>query len=178
MRCVLCVLQLVFSLEAEKEAYGVDLELLDFQSLPKNIGFVANFALHKDVNYIFFGLMRKGDNYNHDRLIARLNTEYSMNCSQKRGSSFTIKKQYKMQNLSMGTYYFQLESQDGNIYKSNQFSQAPTGLWIIKRTTGISKAKSVAEKITWLEKYKFYVIGVSVVLIACLIFFGIKAYKK
>lgn len=164
-----------FHVISAEENYGIELTLIDFQPYRFQNGFMAEFQLNKDVNYSNFGLMRLGDKDTNDRLVTKLNQEYSMNSSQKKGTKFTILKDLNMRRMFYGTFFFQLETQDGNVYKSNQFTKNEHGHWIIKRSVG--KMKNEPVKKTWFETYKYYLLGGVAALLFLLVISVIKAIK-
>ncbi|KAM0688200.1 hypothetical protein COBT_000541 [Conglomerata obtusa] len=155
--------------------YGIDLELNNFTVVDDPEGFQADFTLNRDVNYNSFKLFIKGTNKEGDRLLINLNNEYSTNSSQKRGSTFTIIYKYDMKKFQQGRYYFLLDNQDGNSYRSNIFTSDGKGVFKIMKPMGKPIQEPVAESL--LQKYKYYIFGTSIVLGVTLIYFVTVAIK-
>lgn len=158
------------------KSYGVELELTNFSNKDNNNGFTADFVLNTDVNYYIFGLFKVGDKEYNDKLVLMLNNEFSLNSSQKKGNSFNITRDMDLRRLATGTFYFQLESQDGMVYKSNQFHHNPKGGWLIKRPIG-SPILPVKEE-SFLSKYKYFIIGTSIVIAGVGLLFVSKVFRK
>lgn len=157
-----------------KENYGIELELTDFADQENGKGFTADFVLNNDANYYIFGIYKVGSEDYNDKMVLLLNNEFSLSSSQKKGNSFTINRNVDMKRLKSGTFYFQLDSQDGNIFRSNQFHYSKENRsWMIKRPIG---SIVIPEKDTcFISKYSTYIIIASVFLGVIILFFLIKA---
>lgn len=158
------------------ENYGIELELINFGRNDFNRGFSADFVLNRDVNYYLFGLYKVGNKDYSDKLVLLLNNEFSLNSSQKKGNSFNITRDMDLRRIANGTFYFQLESQDGMVYKSNQFHSNQAGSWLIKRPIGTPMLPE--KKSSFISDYKFYIIGGGCVLGAGAIFFILRGLKS
>lgn len=186
MSNVLCILYLTF-LNAKDGEYGVDFELTSLQSTQDNRAFRACFLFHTSTNCESIDIVSKGKGGKPDKVVDSLNHFFVPKTKTIYGQTSKIEVPFQMKKLSSGTFYFQLKTKDGKLYRSNLFSQNPNGLWTINRKVELPKNDETAKmsgkdkmrpKRTWFEMYRKYIIGLSAILLCILLYYGIKAYKN
>ncbi|KAM0673391.1 hypothetical protein GVAV_003080 [Gurleya vavrai] len=162
-------------ISSRKQNYGIELELNNFAILEQGKGFKADFTLNKNVNYSSFKLIMQGRNNEGDRLIFNLNNEFSASSSQKRGNTFTIIYECNPWHFTFGKYYFLLDDQSGENYRSNFFTRDLRGNFKILKSIG----KPVPEKkqLGFFEKFKYYVFAGLFVVGIFFIYFLIKMLR-
>ncbi|KAM0677298.1 hypothetical protein BDAP_002161 [Binucleata daphniae] len=152
--------------------YGIELELNNFEPIESPEGFEASFTLNVAVSYRNFKLMKKGIRKEVDRLLYKLNNEFSMSSEQKKGSTFTIVYPCNLNDFTIGKYYFMLDDNTGNSYRSNIFLKNKYNKYQIQKPTG--KMKIEKNNDVWYKKYRYYMISLGFVL---LILLGFGLYK-
>lgn len=172
----LLVIFFAINLLHAKVNYGIELELNNFEEIYNPEGFQADFTHHVTVSYRNFKLFKKGLRKEGDILMVKLNDEFSMSSEQKKGSTFTITYPCNMQDLKAGKYYFLLDNQNGDAYRSNIFVKNRHGKFQIYAPIGKMIPKEPEE--LWYVKYKLYIFGLVSVLLVIVSYGLVKLFTK